>query len=126
MATPPRPDTPQMPEDDDGARPPPAAHLDAPDKLVVPPVEVLREIERRQNAAAARLREKKATELGLRKTQTQQTATDEQRQTAAATMIQRNYRGYRARRMLMGHDLDPSTRWVEVSCAGHDYGQLLC
>jgi hypothetical protein len=32
----------------------------------------------------------------------------------AATMIQRNYRGYRERRQLKGIGLDASARWAEV------------
>ncbi|KAF4636683.1 hypothetical protein G7Y89_g1401 [Cudoniella acicularis] len=32
----------------------------------------------------------------------------------AASLIQRNYRGHRERRMLAGMSLDPSTRWVEA------------
>lgn len=32
----------------------------------------------------------------------------------SANLFQRNYRGYRARRELKGHDLSGSTRWLEV------------
>jgi hypothetical protein len=38
---------------------------------------------------------------------------DEERQKAAGT-IQRNYRGYRARRQLNGMSLDPSSRWADA------------
>jgi hypothetical protein len=34
--------------------------------------------------------------------------------TAAARMIQRNYRGYRERRQMRGMGLDASSRWAEV------------
>jgi hypothetical protein len=34
--------------------------------------------------------------------------------TKAAGLIQRNYRGYRARRQMKGMGLDPSSRWVEA------------
>lgn len=39
---------------------------------------------------------------------------DDQQQTDAAQMIQRNYRGYRERRQLKGIGLDASARWAEV------------
>ena len=41
----------------------------------------------------------------------------------AAELIQRNYRGYRERRIMKGMSLSPSTRWNsadESGCAGHD------
>ncbi|KAK3063098.1 hypothetical protein LTS18_002757 [Coniosporium uncinatum] len=43
-----------------------------------------------------------------------QVAQRQQEENAAAEMIQRNYRGYRERRQLMGMGLDSSTRWVEA------------
>lgn len=38
---------------------------------------------------------------------------DEEKQ-KAASLIQRNYRGYRARRQMQGLGLDPTSRWVEA------------
>lgn len=40
--------------------------------------------------------------------------TSEERREKAAAVIQRNYRGHRARRMLNGLSLDPSSRWIEA------------
>lgn len=39
----------------------------------------------------------------------------ERTQFAAARTLQKSYRGYRARRELKGLNLDPSSRWLEVS-----------
>lgn len=75
-----------------------------PDALAVPSVEILREIEQRQNEKAREIRER-------RKQQQQQQPNDRD---AAAKLIQKNYRGYRARRTLHGYSLDPDARWVEV------------
>jgi hypothetical protein len=41
-----------------------------------------------------------------------------EQQKQAATMIQRNYRGYRERRQLQGMGLDASARWAEVGIFG--------
>jgi hypothetical protein len=73
------------------------------DASILPPVETLREIERVQTQNAEQIR-----------AQRKQTALASDTEVAAAEMIQRNYRGYRARRALNGYDLDPSLRWVEV------------
>jgi len=78
--------------------------MDRSDALALPPVEVLREIEQRQNEKAREIRER-------RKQQQQQQPNDRD---AAAKLIQKNYRGYRARRTLHGYSLDPDARWVEV------------
>jgi hypothetical protein len=44
----------------------------------------------------------------------------EREQSAAARVLQRTYRGHRARRELRGLSLDPSTRWVEVRASPFD------
>ena len=44
----------------------------------------------------------------------------EARESHAAKVLQRNYRGHRERRQLRGLSLDPTTRWTEVSLAGSD------
>ena len=43
----------------------------------------------------------------------------ERQRSAAAQTVQKNYRGYRARRELRGLSLDPSSRWMEVSMVFH-------
>lgn len=75
------------------------------DPLALPPPEVLREIERKQNERERELAEKR------RKSRK---SDDDERRDSAAKVIQKNYRGYRARRALKGYGLDPSTRWMEV------------
>ena len=72
------------------------------DPLSLPSPDALREIAAKQDANAHELAQKRK----------QQHSPDEQKN--AAQVIQRNYRGYRARRELQGYGLDPSTRWVEV------------
>lgn len=42
---------------------------------------------------------------------------DSEEREKAAQLIQRNYRGYRARRQLQGIGLDASARWAEVRAA---------
>lgn len=44
----------------------------------------------------------------------------EREQSAAARVLQRTYRGHRARRELRGLSLDASTRWVEVHALPFD------
>ena len=78
--------------------------MDRSDALALPSVKVLRKIEQRQNEKAREIRER-------RKQQQQQQPNDRD---AAAKLIQKNYRGYRARRTLHGYSLDPDARWVEV------------
>lgn len=78
------------------------------DTLALPPAEVLREIERKQNARAKEIRERRAA-----KKQSSKPGLDAER-TNAAEVIQSAYRGHRERRALRGFSLDPSTRWIEV------------
>jgi hypothetical protein len=78
------------------------------DPVALPPPEVLREIERKQDERAKELAQKYGNS-----TQSEEDA----RRASAATLIQKSYRGHRARRALKGYGLDPSTRWVEV-CVG--------
>lgn len=77
----------------------------AKDPFQLPSVEVLKEIEKKQNERAKAVREKRLA-----------AAREEDERTAAAEMIQRNYRGHRTRRAMKGFSLDPGTRWMEV-CA---------
>ncbi len=72
------------------------------ESLALPPPEVLREIEKRQNAKAKEIQERRKQ------------ARPQSEQDAAAAVIQRNYRGYRTRRALEGYGLDPNARWIEV------------
>ncbi len=75
------------------------------DRLVVPPPEALRDLAEKQDARARELAEKRR--------QSRESPEDEQRDNAAK-VIQKNFRGYRARREIRGYGLDPSTRWMEV------------
>ncbi|KAK3716716.1 hypothetical protein LTR37_006346 [Vermiconidia calcicola] len=75
----------------------------AADHLTVPPPEVLRDIAAKQDAAQRELLAKKGS-------QWKQSSTRDD----AARLIQKNYRGYRARRELDGYALESSTRWVEL------------
>ena len=75
---------------------------DRKDPLALPSPEVLRDIAVKQDAKARELAQKWK----------QQYPPDERKD--AAQVIQRNYRGYKARRELQGYGLDPSLRWVDV------------
>ncbi|QIW96209.1 hypothetical protein AMS68_001727 [Peltaster fructicola] len=81
-----------------------------PDHMSLPSPEVLREIERKQTERAQQIKERRARELAARPTE----EIEDGRQRHAAEIIQRNFRGYRDRRVLKGHGLDPSTRWMEA------------
>lgn len=89
--------------------PPPPTTTEKKHPLELPAPDVLREIARRQDEAAQEIRRRR-TEA----TRSSLSAALPDADTTAAELIQRNYRGYRARRALQGRDLDPSTRWVEV------------
>ncbi|KAI9662496.1 MAG: hypothetical protein M1821_008663 [Bathelium mastoideum] len=71
--------------------------------LTVPPPELLREIAAKQEARHKEI-------LAARRLQHEGEGEEQQ----AAQMIQRNYRGYRARRQLKGMGLDSSTRWLDA------------
>ena len=71
------------------------------DRLRIPDAQELREIAAKQDARREEI------EAARR-------AKDAGEEQQAAEMIQRNYRGYRARRQLKGMGLDPSTRWIDV------------
>jgi hypothetical protein len=80
------------------------------DGLQVPTAEEMREIGRKQD--------ERAKEIAERRRQQREKASavdnaDEERD-RAAKVIQKNYRGYRARRALKGFGLDPGTRWMEL------------
>lgn len=75
----------------------------AKDPFQLPSVEVLKEIEKKQDERAKAIREKRRGQGHV---------PDER--SAAAEVIQRNYRGHRERRAMMGLGLDPGTRWMEV------------
>lgn len=80
------------------------------DPFALPPPDKLRDIEIRQN--------ERAEEIWAARVQKQASAGLPDEHDKAAALIQRNYRGYRERRALQGHGLDPSTRWLEVCCYG--------
>ncbi len=68
-------------------------------------------------SSIAQTQEKKEHEI-LKKYKNTESLKDEdfdRKQSEAARTLQKNYRGYRARRELRGLSLDPSSRWVEVS-----------
>lgn len=76
------------------------------DPYALPPAEILRELAAKQDARAKEIKERRVRE---------KRATDPNAQeTAAADLIQRNYRGHRERNALQGYSLDPGTRWIEV------------
>ncbi|EMC95401.1 hypothetical protein BAUCODRAFT_53278, partial [Baudoinia panamericana UAMH 10762] len=74
-------------------------------RLALPPPEKLREIAAKQDERAKQIKARREQEAE------RHSSTERSR---AAEVIQRNYRGYRARREIKGLGLDPSTRWVEV------------
>ncbi|KAH9815671.1 IQ domain-containing protein IQM4-like [Teratosphaeria destructans] len=78
------------------------------DHYALPSAQRLKEIEAKQDEQARKIKERRATEA-----ETDETA-DSKAQSHAAEVIQRNYRGYRSRRAMKGHGLDPSTRWIEA------------
>ena len=65
----------------------------------------------------AEIQDKKEREV-LKKYQSteqpQDTAPLQHEESTAARVLQRTYRGHRARRQMRGLSLDPSTRWTEV------------
>ncbi len=80
------------------------------DPLVVPPADVLRDIAAKQDARARELVERRRSKP----------KPGEEQRDNAAKLIQKNYRGYRARRELNGFGLDPGTRWIELMKEGED------
>lgn len=86
-----------------------ASLANAKDPFQLPSAEVLREIERKQDERAQAIRERRRrNHKGVKDD------TDDGGRTAAAEIIQRNYRGHRERRAMKGFGLDPGTRWMEV------------
>lgn len=82
------------------------SHQEYLDSLVPPSKELMKQITRAQ--------EQKEEENLMKKLSMDGPDMSEGRKRAAATLIQRNYRGHRERRMLRGMSLDPSARWVEA------------
>ncbi|KAK5131399.1 hypothetical protein LTR08_000935 [Meristemomyces frigidus] len=103
------------------ALPPPLqqAHHDH-DPLALPAPAVLRDIATKQKARAAEMRARRAQEGQVRRSGSGSgsggvSGTGEQEQAAAAAaVIQRNYRGYRERRVLGGWGLSGGDRWLEA------------
>lgn len=89
--------------------------------LTLPPPEKLREIAARQDAKAKEIQERRRRELHQ-----QQPEDDGEERDTAARMIQKNYRGYRARRALSGYGLDSNTRWIEALKEGEFVGDVSC
>lgn len=90
------------------------------DALTVPPADVLREIERKQIERARQIAETRAKRVAEEEAASRGgdgggQEQEAQRQKHAAEVIQKNFRGYRDRRALRGHGLDPGMRWMEVS-----------
>ena len=79
--------------------------------LALPSPEVLRDIAAKQNARAQAIRARRAQELQLKLSVSNKNGRQE---TAAAQVIQRNYRGYRERRELKGWGVSGGDRRLEV------------
>jgi hypothetical protein len=82
------------------------SHQEYLDKLVPPSQELVKKITIAQEHNEEEFFKKKLSADNLQLSQ--------ERRRAAASMIQRNYRGHRERRMLKGMSLDPSARWLEA------------
>lgn len=80
------------------------------DPLALPPPDVLKAIEDRQNERAQQIKEKRRKEIFAAVTE----EIEDGRRRHAAELIQRNFRGYRDRRVLKGRGIDPDTRWMDV------------
>lgn len=83
------------------------------DPLALPPPNVLQSIAQRQNERAKEIKERRRRQIASEETE----EIEDGRQRHAAEIIQRNFRGYRDRRVLKGHGIDPSTRWIDVRMA---------
>ncbi|KAK5112506.1 hypothetical protein LTR62_004263 [Meristemomyces frigidus] len=77
----------------------------------LPPAEKLRDIETKQNERAQAIKTRRAEELQRKTTEDQ---AGNNAESNAATLIQRNFRGYRDRRALDGYELSPSLRWIDA------------
>ena len=82
------------------------SHQEYMETLVIPSPELVKQITIAQ--------EKKEEEGLIKRLSMESLHTSEERREKAAAVIQRNYRGHRARRMLNGLSLDPSSRWIEA------------
>ncbi|RDW87602.1 hypothetical protein BP5796_03296 [Coleophoma crateriformis] len=82
------------------------SHQEYLDSLILPSKEGMDRISTVQEA--------KEEEVMQKRLETNVEDLNEVERTRAAGLIQRNYRGHRARRELAGMGLDPSTRWVEA------------
>lgn len=85
------------------------------DPFALPSPDVLREIQAKQDARAQEIRAARA-KRAERKSKSVDVSRSEStaERTAAAELIQKNYRGHRTRRAMQGRGLDPSVRWIEV------------
>jgi hypothetical protein len=86
------------------------SHQEYLDSLIPPTKEQYRQIEMVQERKEEEIIKKR---LSVENSEVWQGLNDEER-IKAAGLIQRNYRGYRARRQMKGMGLDPSSRWVEA------------
>jgi hypothetical protein len=86
------------------------SHQEYLDSLIPPTKEQSHHIEIVQERKEEEIIKKR---LSVENGQAWQELSDEER-TKAAGLIQRNYRGYRARRRMRGMGLDPSSRWIEA------------
>ncbi|OQN95602.1 hypothetical protein B0A48_18307 [Cryoendolithus antarcticus] len=93
----------------------PTTPLSKADSLALPSPDTLRQIEVKQKASAAELRERrKLARSAASNDSTTSTQRGNAERTKAAELIQRNYRGHRTRRAMEGRGLDASTRWIEA------------
>lgn len=79
--------------------------------LDVPTPEEMREIGRKQDERAKEIAERRRKQHAEKHPSGDN---DDEERDNAAKLIQKNYRGYRARRALNGFGLDPGTRWMEL------------
>jgi len=82
------------------------SHQEYLDSLIPPSQEEIQRI--------ARVQEAKEEEIAKRKLSVDDVGMNDEERAKAASLIQRNYRGYRTRRQLQGFGLDASSRWVEA------------
>lgn len=82
------------------------SHREYLDSLVAPTQEMVERI--------SEVQERKEEEVALKRLSEEHRDLSSEERAKAAAIIQRNYRGFRSRRMLEGMSLDPSTRWVEA------------
>ncbi|KAF2221746.1 hypothetical protein BDZ85DRAFT_133021 [Elsinoe ampelina] len=97
------------------------------DHYTLPSPERLREIAARQEEAEKQILERRRAERSTdHGAEGSEEAKSRNEQGDAARLIQRNYRGYKARREMRGHGLSPGVRWQEAVKTGtYDFPRAL-